>query len=161
MDQPSLKFSNDFLTLSTLLACTAACDSIIMHYVKKYLLSPPNLTRDNFSGCPVVFVWCDAVNNHYLVTSLAPFIVCNLLHLSSSNLKTPHLFGILLYRNCSLPWTILTAFISAFWLLPTLRWKDQTAWKGSSSMDKFLSKKPMRIDYYLALIFFWRGKTLR
>lgn len=122
MDQPSLNFSHDFLTLSTLLACMAACDNIIMHYAKKYLLSP-NLTPDNFSGCPVVFVWCDAVNNHYLVTSSAPFIVCSLPHLSFSNLKTPHLFGILLYRNCSLPWTILTAFISAFQLLPSLEVK--------------------------------------
>lgn len=117
MDQRSLNFSNDFLTLSTLLACTAACDNIIMHYAKKYLLSP-NLTRNNFSECPIVFVWCDTVNNHYLVTSSAPFIVCSLSHLSFSNLKTPHLFGVLLYRNCSLPWTILGAFIAAFQLPP-------------------------------------------
>lgn len=121
MDQPSLNFSSDFLTLSTLLACTAACDNIIMHCAKKYLLSSPNLTPDNFSGCPVVFVWCGAVNNHYLVTSSAPFIVCSLPHLSFSNLKTPHLFGIPFYRDCSLPWTILTTFISAFQLLPHLR----------------------------------------
>lgn len=78
---------------------TAACDNIIMHYAKKYLLSPPNLTPDNFSGCPVVFVWCHAVDNHYLVTSSAPCIVCSLARLSFPNLKTPYLFDILLYKT--------------------------------------------------------------
>lgn len=129
MDQPSLN-SSDFLTLSRLLACTEACDNIIMHCVKKSLLSPPNLTPNNFSGCPVGFVWCDTVNSHYLVTSSAPFIVCSLTDLSFSYLETPHpegvyliqkLFGFLLYRNCLLSWIILTIIVSAFQLLPSLR----------------------------------------
>lgn len=86
------------LSLSTLLVCTAACDNIIMHYAKKYLLSSINLAPDNFSGCPVVFVWCDAVNNHYFVTFSTPFIVCSLPHLPFSRLKSSHLFIIPLQK---------------------------------------------------------------
>lgn len=139
MDQPSPNFS-DFLTLSTRLACTEARDNIIMHCVKKYLLSPANLTPNNFSGCPVGFVWCDTVNSHYLNTSSAPFIVCSLPHLSFSYLESPHPFGFLLYRNCLLPWIIFTAIMSAFQLLPSLKLKDQIAYRDLSSMDRFLSK---------------------
>lgn len=134
VDQPSLNFS-DFLTLSTLLACTEAYDNIIMHCVKKYLLSPPNLTPNNFSVCPVSFVWCDTVNSHYLVTSSTPFIVCSLTHLSFSYLEPPHPFGFLLYRNCCLrSSSLLSSLLSNFYL----PWGERTrlhtetypAWTG-------------------------------
>lgn len=108
MDQPSLNFFSDFLTSSALLAYTVACDNIIMHCAKKYLLSPPNLTPGNFSGCLVVFVWCETVNNHYLVTCSALFIVCSLPHLSFSFVSS--------FVWCSLIQKLFTALDHTHWL---------------------------------------------
>lgn len=132
----------EFLWLfdSTLLACTEACDNLIMHCVKKYLFSPPNLTPNNFSGCPVGFMWCDTVNSHYLVTSSAPFIVCSFTHLSFSYLETPHhlVFSYTETVSCLGPSSLLSSLLFNF--CPPWGEKDQIAYRDLPSMDRFLSK---------------------
>lgn len=125
-----------------------------MHYAKKYLLSPINLAPGNFSGCPVVFVWCDAVNNHYLITFSTPFIVCSLPHLPFSRLKSSHLFIIPLQKLSLLPSSLFFNFYPLWDERTRLHAKVCPAW---TDIHLFLLKQNMKVDYSLVLICFWRG----